>query len=355
MTNKEPVVERQQKQLVPEIKGLDQLKGRKKAAIFLISLSEENAAEIFKHLNAKEVEKISVEIAEMDFVHSKTIKSIAKEFYKLLKAQEYIAKGGMDFAQTVLEKAFGLNDTKDLVDKIKAATQIRGFSTLKKADSSQLVNFLSKEHPQTVALILSHLTPDQTAEVLAEFPEELRADVAFRIATLGKISPQLLKEIEEVVDGLAESVISEDMSKTGGTKSLAEILNKANKITERSILTRLEEMDPELASQIKGLMFVFEDLVLIDDRGIQKVLKQVDKKDLSMALKTADETIKEKIFGNMSERAAQLLKEDLEFLGPVRLKEVEDAQRHIIEVIKQLEDEGEIFVAGRGKEDDIVV
>ncbi len=329
--------------------------GRKKAAILLVSLDQELAAEIFKHLNAKEIERVSVEIAELDSVKSRTINQVNDEFYKILRAREYVARGGLDFAQAVLEKAFGINEAKELIEKIRAATQVRGFSSLKKADSGQLVNFLIKEHPQTIALILSHLSPDQTAEVLADFPEELRIDVAYRIATLGKISPHLLRDIEEVVDSLAEAVISEDMSKTGGTKALAEILNKSNKLTERSILNHLEENDPELASQVKGNMFVFEDIVLIDDRGIQKVLKQVDKKDLSMAFKAADENVKAKIFKNMSERAAQLLKEDLEFMGPVRLKEVEEAQRRIIEVIKQLEDEGEIFVAGRGKEDDIVI
>lgn len=333
----------------------EKLTGQKKAAIFLVSLDEETAAEIFKHLSAKEIEKISVEIANLEAVRSSTIKEITSEFSKLMKAQEFYAKGGLEFAQAVLEKAFGLNEAKELIEKIKSMSQVRGFSTLKRADSGQLVNFLSKEHPQTIALILSNLPPDQTADVLGELPEELRVDVAYRIATLGKISPHLLHEIEEVVDSLAESVISEDMSKTGGTQALAEILNKANKSTESSVLSHIEEFDPELASQIKSLMFVFEDIVLIDDRGIQKILKHVDKKDLSLALKGADEAIREKIFGNMSERAAQLLKEDLEFLGPVRLKEVEEAQRRIIEVIKQLEDEGEIYVAGRGKEDELVI
>ncbi len=341
--------------IIESRKDIKNLSGYRKAAIFLISLSEEDAAEIFKRLTASEIEKISMEIAELDAVPSKTIKAVIQEFYHLLKAQDYIAKGGIEFAQTVLEKAFGINEARELIEKIKSATQVRGFNTLKRADSSQLVNFLNKEHPQTIALILSHLTPEQTAEVLAEFPEDLRNDVAMRIATLGKISPHLLKEIEEVVDSLAETVISEDMSKTGGAKALAEILNKANKMTERSILNYLEERDPELASQIKSLMFVFEDIVLIDDRSIQKILKRVDKKDLALALKAADDNIKEKIFKNMSERAAQLLKEDLEFMGPVRLKEVEEAQRRIIEIIKQLEDEGEIFIAGRGKEDEIIV
>ncbi len=342
----------------PEVENsvkLEEIPGSKKAAIFLISLDSETVAEIFKHLNASEIERLSMEIAELDSVHSRTIKAVNEEFYKLVRAREYVAKGGLDFARAVLEKAFGQDEAKNLVEKIKASSQIQGFNSLKRAESSQLVNFLIKEHPQTIALILSHLPPEQTADVLAEFPDDLRADVAYRIATLGKISPQLLRDIEEVVDSLAEAVISEDMSKTGGTKALAEILNKANKITERSILEKMEEIDPEMASQVKALMFVFDDIVMIDDRGIQKILKQVDKKDLALALKAADENIKEKIFKNMSERAAQLLKEDLEFMGPVRLKDVEDAQRRIVEVIKQLEDEGEIYVSGRGKEDEIIV
>lgn len=338
-----------------EIKSDQKLTDRQKAAIFLVSLSEEDAAKIFKHLNAVEVEKLSMEIADLKSVHSNTIKTVIQEFYRLLRAQDYVAKGGLDFAQTVMEKAFGMNEARILLDRIKTSARMRGFNSLKRADANQLVNFLIKEHPQTIALILSHLPPDQTADALSEFPEELGKDVAYRIATLGKISPNLLHEIEEAVDLLAETSFSEDMSKTGGAEAIAEILNKSKKNTERNILNFIEENDPDLALHIKGLMFVFEDIILIDDRGIQKILKQVDKKDLALALKATDENIKEKILKNMSERAAQLLREDLEFLGPVRLKEVEDAQRHIIEIVKQLEDEGEIFIAGRGKEDEIVM
>jgi len=338
-----------------QITDVNQLTGRQKAAILMVSLDVETAAEIFKNLNKNEIEKISLEIARLDVIRSSLIDSVIEEFYKLIQAQEYVASGGVDFAESVLEKAFGPSVAKELIEKIRNSMKISGFVTLQKADSNQLVNFLIKEHPQTIALILSYLTPEQTADVLAEFPEELRVDVAYRIATLGKVSPNLLKDIEEVVEQLAESVISEDMSKTGGASALAEILNKANKMTERSILSKLEEMDPELASEVKSQMFVFEDLVLLDDRGIQRVLKNVDKKDLALALKAADEEIKEKIFKNMSERAAQLLREDLEVMGPVRLKEVEEAQRRIIEVVKQLEEEGEIIIAGRGDEDAIVV
>ncbi len=332
----------------------EELSGKKKAAILLISLDEEVAASVLKNMSRNDTLKLSTEIAKIDSVLSTTIKKVNEEFLQLIKAREYVATGGLEVAQGVLEKAFGLNEARDLVDKLRASMQSYGFTTLRKADASQLGNFLIKEHPQTIALILSYLEPSQTADVLAEFPEELRADVAYRIATLGKISPQLLRELEEVIDSLAESVISEDMSKTGGSQALAEILNQSNKATERTILSYIEEVDPDLAMEIKSQMFVFEDLVMIDDRGIQKILKNVDKKDLALALKAADEEVKEKILNNMSERAATLLKEDLEVMGPVRLKEVEEAQRRIIEVVKQLEDEGEIVISGRGKEDVII-
>lgn len=298
--------------------------------------------------------RISLEIAKIDSVLSSSINQVNDEFMQMIKAREYVATGGLDFAQTVLERAFGMNEAKELVEKIRSSMQVRGFTTLQKADSSQLVNFLIKEHPQTIALILSYLKPDQTADVLAEFPEELRVDVAYRIATLGKISPQLLRQVEEVIDSLAESVISEDLSNTGGASALAQILNQANKMTEKTILAHLEEMDPEMAMEVKGQMFVFEDLVMIDDRGIQKVLKNVDKKDLALALKAAEESVKEKILKNMSERASALLREDLDVMGPVRLKEVEESQRKIIEVVKQLEEEGEIIITGRGKEDVVI-
>jgi len=333
----------------------EKLTGSKKAAILLIALDEETAATVFKQLTRREIERLSLEIASLDSVRSKTIDKVLEEFSKLIKARDYVTQGGLEFAQTILEKAFGVSEAKELTEKLRQTLGTNSFSLLKKAEAGQLANFLMKEHPQTIALILSHLPPEQTAEVLAEFPEEIRVDVAYRIATLGKISPNLLKEIEEVIDSFAESVISADMSKTGGIEALAEILNNANKITEKSILSQLEELDPELAMEIKSKMFVFEDITLIDDRGVQKILKHIDKKDLSLALKAADEAVKQKIFSNMSERAGQLLKEDLEFLGPVRLKEVEDAQRRIVEVIKQLEEEGEIVIAGRGKEDEIIV
>ncbi len=342
----------------PEIKKFDSTKnlsGLKKTSILMISLDVETASMLFKLLTQQEIEKIAIEIANTKGIHSQIAFDVMEEFNNLIMAQEFIAQGGMEFAQSTLESAFGMEKAMEIMDKIKGALQVKGFNTLKKADAHQLVNFLIKEHPQTIALILSHLNPEKVADVLAEFPEDLMSDVALRIATLGKISPELLKEMESVVDTLAEQVIGQELSSTGGTKALAEILNKASKSTEKNILSKMEESDPELASEIKSLMFTFEDIALIDDRGIQSILKHIDKKDLPLALKVADESLKEKIFRNMSERAANLLREDLEFLGPVRLKEVEEAHRRIVEVVKQLEEEGEIIVAGRGGEEEMIV
>ncbi|GAB4180646.1 MAG: flagellar motor switch protein FliG [Calditrichia bacterium] len=343
---------------IPSLKKFDSTKnlsGKKKAAILMISLDVETAAAIFQHLEQPEIEKIAIEIANTKGIHSQLAFDVMEEYHQLIVAQEFITQGGMEFAQNTLEKAFGPQRAMEIIEKIKGALQVRGFNTLKKADAHQLVNFLIKEHPQTIALILSHLNAEKVADVLAEFPDDLRTEVAYRIATLGKISPELLKRVESVVDTLAEQVIGQELSSTGGAKALAEILNKASKTAEKTILSDLESRDPELAQEIKGLMFTFEDIAMIDDRGIQKILKNVDKKDLALALKASDEALKEKIFRNMSERAATLLREDLEFLGPVRLKEVEEAQRRIVEIVKQLEDEGEIVVAGRGGEEEIIV
>jgi flagellar motor switch protein FliG len=331
------------------------LTGRQKSAILLISLKVDDAVQVFQQLEQQEIEKLSLEIASTQNIHSKVITRVYEEFYQMTLAQDYISQGGLEYARTVLEGALGLNKASEIIERIRASMQVKGFSTLKKADSQQLVSFLQKEHPQTIALILSHLMPDQTADVLADFPEKLRQDVGLRIATLGKISPQLLAEVEAVVDSLAETVISQDLSELGGARAVAEILNKANKNTEKSILEYVERKDPELASEIKSLMFLFEDLIYLDDKSVQKVLKEIDKKDLTLSLKLTDEALKEKFFNNMSERAANLLKEDLEFMGPVRIKEVEEAQRRVVEIVKQLEDDGEIIIAGRGGTEEMVV
>lgn len=331
--------------------AFEQLTGKQKAAALLMSLDMEASSKIFKELDIKEVESIAVEITNMKDLPSNIIESVIEEFYQIITAQNYMVEGGIDAAQSLLEKTYGMERAREIVEKIRVLTTVRGFSVLKKADPQQLANFLNKEHPQTIALILSHLPPDQSAAVLAEFNPKLSNETTIRIAKLGKVAPQLLAQIEHVVDQIAESTLSQNMTVSGGAQLVANILNKTNNIQAKAMIEAIEEKDYNLAIEIKRLMFLFDDIVGIDDRGIQRLLRDVDKRDLALALKVADEKIKTKIFKNMSERAAAVVKEELEFMGPVKLKEVEGAQMRIVDIVKNLEEQEEISIGGRGKDD----
>jgi flagellar motor switch protein FliG len=328
-----------------------ELNGKQKAAVLLMSLDVDVAAKVFKELEMKEVEQIAVEITSMKDLPPHVVEDVISEFYQLMTAQTYMVEGGIEYAQMLLEKSWGFEQAKEIIEKIRVLTTVRGFNILKKADPQQLASFLSKEHPQTIALILSHLPPDQSAEVLNEFPDQLRGESVMRIAKLGKVSPQLVTQVEHVVDQVAESTLSQDLATAGGAKLVANILNKSNNASAKSIIEAIEDKDSNLALEIKRLMFLFEDIVMIDDKGIQRILREVDKRDLALALKVGDDKIRNKIFKNMSERAASVVKEELEFMGPVKLKEVESAQMRIVDIIKRLEEEEEIVVGGRGKED----
>lgn len=329
----------------------EELTPKQKAAILLMSLDVDTAAKVFKQLSLEEVEQIALEITNLQDLPTQIVDQVLEEFYQVMTAQSFMLEGGLEYAQMILEKSYGYDRAKEIVEKIRVLTSVRGFSILKKADPQQLANFLSKEHPQTIALILSHLPPDQSAEVLAEFNEQLRIDTVLRIAKLGKVSPQLLQEVEHVVDQIAEQTLAQNLASAGGAQLVANILNKSNTTIAKSMLEHIEEKDFGMASEIKRLMFLFEDIVTIDDRGIQRILREVDKRDLALALKVADEKIKQKIFKNMSERAAAVVKEELEFMGPVKLKEVESAQMRIVDIIKKLEEQEEIVIGGRGRED----
>ncbi|MGB9702541.1 MAG: flagellar motor switch protein FliG [Candidatus Kapaibacteriota bacterium] len=327
------------------------LTGKQKAAILLMSMDVEVASKVFKELDMNEVEQIALEISNLKDVPANVVEDVIEEFYELMQASSLMLEGGIEYAQVLLEKTYGSDKAREIVEKIKVLTTIRGFNILKQADPAQLANFLSKEHPQTIALILSHLPPAQAADVLQEFPDELRSDTIIRIATIGKVSPTLVSEIEQVVDQIAESTLSQNLAATGGAQIVANILNKSNNALAKQLLESIEEKNYDMAGEIKRLMFLFEDIIQIDDRGIQRILRDVDKRDLALALKVADEKIKNKIFKNMSERAAAVVKEELEFMGPVKLKEVEQAQMRIVDIVKQLEADGEISIGGRGKED----
>jgi flagellar motor switch protein FliG len=339
----------------PKIRSMQQLSGKQKVALLLMSLDVDTASNIFKELDPLEVEKITIEIANLPTVPSNIIDEIIEEYYGMMIGRDFVVQGGMEYARNLLEKTFGLNKAAEILEKIRLLTQVRGFEGLKKADSSHLANFLQKEHPQTIALILSHLPPDQTATVLSELPDEIRAEVIYRIATLGKISPTLLTEIEGIVDNLVETGMSENIRQTGGTRAVANILNKCNNTVARFLIESIEQQSPDIALEVKRLMFLFEDIIYIDDRGIQRILREIDKKDLALALKVADDKLRDKIFKNMSERAVSLIKEELQFMGPVRLREVEQAQMRIVDVVKQLEEREEIVIGGRGKSEDVFV
>jgi len=334
--------------------SLENLTGKQKASILIIAIGPEAASQIFKNMKDKDIERLAVEVANMRDVPSTIMEAVVEEFYQMIMAQEYISTGGLEYAKNVLEKALGPRKAHEIVSKVESAIHVSGFKLLKDVDPNQLLNFIQHEHPQTISLIMANLEPQQTASILADLPPEIQADVAYRVATMGKISPDLLNDIEGVLENQVESVFGQDLSAAGGAKAVAEILNLATRSTEKTILADLEKRNPELATEIKNLMFVFDDIVLLDDRSVQRVLREVESKDLSMALKVATEEVKDLVFRNMSERAANIIKEELEFMGPVRLKDVEECQMKIVEIIRNLEEEGEIVISGRGGEEEIV-
>jgi flagellar motor switch protein FliG len=327
------------------------LSGKQKAAVLLITMDMEVASKIFQDLDLEEVEQIAVEITNLKDISNEIIEEVIEEFYGLITASNYLVEGGLDYAQTLLEKTYGSDRAREIIEKIRVLTTVKGFNVLKKSDPQQLANFLAKEHNQTIALILSHLTPDQSAEVLDEFPEEMRGDCIMRIASLGKVSPQIVSEIEDIVDKIAEGTMSKNLASTGGMQLVANILNKTNTASAKAMIDMIETKNEGMALEIKRKMFLFEDIVGIDDKGVQRILRDVDKRDLALSLKASDEKVRQKIFKNMSERAAAVVKEELEFMGPVKLKEVESAQMRIVDVIKLLEAQDEIAIGGRGKED----
>ncbi len=329
--------------------------GLQKAALLMIAMDVDTASQVLKYMDPMDVEMISAQISKVKNIPSNIVEYVMNDYHNLIIAREYMLEGGIEYASRVLEKSFGLPKASEIIEKVKNLTTLKGFDVLKKADSSQLVSFLNKEHPQTIALILSHLNPEQTANALKELPDDLRAEVAYRIATLGKISPQTLKQIEKVVDELAGFSINQSMSKIGGTKSLATILNRTSVSVSKDILLQIEQLDPDVSLEIKRLMFLFDDIIHIQNKDIQRIMKEVDRRDLALALKIAEEKLKEKIFSNMSERAAELLKEELQFMGPIKLKEVEAAQARIVDIIKRLEEQEEITLNIRGGSEEVYV
>ena len=334
--------------------GTEEYNGIQKAAILLIALGPEKSASIFKHLKEDEIEELTLEIANTRSVSPQTKESVLNEFYQVCLAQQYIAEGGIGYAKELLDKALGSDKAQEVITKLTASLQVRPFEFVRKTDPSQVLNFIQDEHPQTIAMILSYLSPAQSAMILGALTPEKQADVAKRIAKMDRTSPDVIKEVERVLERKLSSLINQDYTIVGGVDAIVGILNTVDRGTEKHIMESLEIEEPELADEIRKKMFVFEDILLLDDRAIQRVLRDVDNNALAVALKGANEEVQNVIFKNLSKRLAAMIREDMEFMGPVRMKDVEEAQQKIVGIIRKLEDSAEIVIS-RGGGDEIIV
>jgi flagellar motor switch protein FliG len=327
--------------------------GIQKAAILLITLGPERSSEVIKFLSEPEIEQLTLEMANLRKVSEEQRDTVVDEFHKMCLASNYIAQGGIDYARDVLERALGQQKAFDIITKLSSSLKMRPFDLVRRSDPKQLFSFIQGEHPQTVALIMTHLPPDKAATLLSSLPQEMQAEVTKRIALMGRTSPEVLKEIEKVLENKISNLAPTDYTSSGGIQTVVDMLNRADPGTLKIVMDVLEMDDPDLAEQIKRQMFVFEDIILLDDRGVQLVLREVESKDLALALKGTNEEVTNKILGNMSSRASSMLKEDMQFMGPVRLREVEEAQQKIVKVIRKLEEAG-VIVISRGGADEII-
>lgn len=329
------------------------LSGKEKAAILLVALGPDIAAQVFKHLTDQEIEKLTLEITNVRKVDAQLKEEVMEEFHQIALAQDYISQGGIAYAKTVLEKALGKKNAMNIINRLTQSLQVRPFDFAQKAEPGQILNFIQNEHPQTIALVLSYLEPKNSGQILSELPQEMQADVAKRIATMDRTSPEIINEVERILERKLSATTTHDYTETGGIEAVVNVLNSVDRSTEKTILDTLETQDPELSEEIKKRMFVFEDIVTLDSRAIQRVIREIENEDLLLSLKAASEDVKAVLYRNMSTRMAENFKEELEYMGPVRLRDVEDAQTRIVTTIRNLEEAGEIVIA-RGGGDDII-
>ncbi len=332
----------------------EDLNSRQKAAVILMVVGADLAGNIIRHLDETHTEQISIELARLDKIPSEQREQIINEFYDIVVTQDFIAEGGVQHAHQILEAAYGQDKANEKIKRVLDAMQVVPFDFLRKADPSQVLSFIQDEHPQTLALILAYMPVSSAAVILSKLPSDLRAEVASRIAAMDQTPPEVIRRVEQVLEKKISSVLTQEMTQAGGPKALVDLLNRVDRSTERLILDSLAESNPELADAVKNMMFVFEDIVTLDDRAIQSILRDVDVKELATALKGTSPEVQDKVFRNMSERAVNMLKEDMEFMGPVRLRVVEEAQQKVVSVIRKLEESGELII-GRGGEEDVLV
>lgn len=330
------------------------LTGREKAAILLISLGKDYSAKIFKHLRDEEIEQLTLDITNVRRIDAETKEAVIQEFYEECLAQNYISEGGIDYARQILEQAIGAERAYQLINRLTSSLQVRPFDFVRRSDPNQILNFVQNEHPQTIALILAYLEPQMSAAILAKLPPDKQTEVVARISTMDRTSPEYVREIERILDKKLASLGTDDFTAVGGIENIVDILNAADRGTERRVLEELEVEHSDLVDEIRRKMFVFEDIIKLDKRAIQRVLKEVENADLTIALKNATPEVSALIFENMSKRLADMIREDMEYMGPVRVRDVEDAQQKIVNVIRKLQDAGEIIIS-RGSEDEIIV
>jgi flagellar motor switch protein FliG len=331
------------------------LRGREKAAILLVSLGREQAAEVLKHLTQDEIEALTLEMAKTQNISSSTTAAVLDEAVHTARAQQYAAEGGVDFAREVLERSLGAEKAAEIIGRLSAVIERRPFEFLRRIPSEQIHAFLRNEAPQTVALVVANLHTTLAASVLSLYDEAEQADIAARIATLNETSPDVVRAVEEVMKQKLSDVVSQEFSAAGGVQSLADILNHVDRSTERNVLEALAELDGGLAEELRSLLFTFEDILKLDDRTIQLVLKETDQKDLALALRGVDDALRERVFSNMSERGAEMLREEIQFMPPQRRRMVEEAQGRIVAVVRRLEEAGGVVLSRAGGDDDMVV
>ncbi len=332
----------------------EKLNTKEKAAVLMITMGKDYAAKIFKYLTEEEVEQLTLSITSMRRVDPEIKESVVDEFMQMCIARKYISEGGIDYARDILNKAFGQDRTDDLIGRLSASLRVKPFDFIRKADTTQVLNFIQGEHPQTIALILSYVDPKNAAQILSALPLEKQTSVIARIANMGITSPEYIKETERVLEKKLSTLSVSDQTITGGIDSLVSILNSVDRGTERHLLEALEESDAELVEEIRKRMFIFEDIVKLGNQSIQRVLKEIDNRDLAIALKGATNEVAKVIFDNISKRLQEMIKEDMEYMGPVRVRDVEEAQQKIVNVIRRLDDSGEIIIA-RNSGDELIV
>lgn len=333
-----------------------QISGREKAAILLVTLGPEKSAALFKHLKEDEIEALTLQIANTSIILPQAREAVLMEFYDICLAQQYITEGGINYAKTILERSVGEEKAFEILQKLGGSLKAKPFDFIRRTDASQILNFIQSEHPQTIALILSYLKPNQAAQVIVELAPERQAEVARRIAQMDRTSPDVIKEIEKALERKLSALLTEDYTQAGGVDAVVDILNEVDRTTEKNIMETLENEDIDLAEEIKRKMFVFEDLVILSGRDIQRLYRETpDTREWAVALKSASDELRQLVFSNVSKRLAAMLQEEIDILGPTRRSDVEEAQQKIVNIVRKLQDQNEIIVARGGGGDDVIV